>query len=149
MGEQGLGKPNRPRQQRFQRCQGPKSLAVPKQPTLVQSSGDQDGAYLQLIAQMKKSRDARPQSLKDVLEQHDKDTQFGASKQLHRAVSSQAQAKREIQSVRAARQQQYVTAWNEYVLKLCYGKFRLDRGEMDGPASDSHQGDRTFGYSRN
>ena len=97
----------------------PKPGTAPKQVLATAPVAEsQDKKVLdQLLDQLRSSREELPASIKDIVDRHGKESHAQATKNLHKAVSSQAQAKREISSLQAARQD-YLASWQEYVQQL-------------------------------
>ena len=78
-----------------------------------------DGAVLQqLLGAMSRSREDLPQHLRDILDEHITEDHRFAGKTMHKLVSNQTAAKRELAQIQTARRD-FLAHWANYTNKLC------------------------------
>ena len=116
----GNGKPHAPTADSLPRAPMPKKIVAPKALSAGTGASESEDskAYSAILEQLRQHRDALPEALRGMVDRQCKDDHTTATKRLHKAVSSQAQAKKELRQLRAARQD-YIAAWGGYIVKLC------------------------------
>ena len=96
--------------------------AIPPPPREVASSSTtaaSEQLLQQIMGALSRSREELPPQLRALLDEHTGEDHKSAGKVMHRLVSAQTTARRELDQVRAARRD-FLAQWTKYTTKLCH-----------------------------
>ncbi|CAE7800737.1 unnamed protein product [Symbiodinium sp. CCMP2592] len=90
----------------------------PKEGTTSNGLTASDHLLQQLIGAMSRTREELPQQLRSLLDEHTGEDHKTAGRAMHKLVSAQTAARRELDQIKAARRD-FLAQWTKYTTKLC------------------------------